>query len=70
MLPSVAQLTALHEAVAIGYLRGIQRKLDEIEGENAAHGSFVAHLRGLARNFQLDALSALITQSIHGRHPS
>ncbi len=70
VLPSVAQLRALQEVVALGYLRGIQRKLDEIEGENAAHGSFVAHLRGLARNFQLDALSALITQSIHDRHTS
>lgn len=70
VLPSVAHLTALQELVALGYLRGIHRKLDEIEGDNAAHGSFVAHLRGLARNFQLDALTALIAQSIHDRHPS
>ena len=70
VLPSVAHLTALQELVALGYLRGIHRKLDEIEGENAAHGSFVAHLRGLARNFQLDALTGIITQSIHDRHPA
>jgi len=70
VLPSVVQLTALQEVVALGYLRGIQRKLDEIEGENAAPGSFVAHLRGPARDFQLDALGALIAQSIHDRQPS
>jgi len=70
VLPSLAQLNGLQELVALGYLRGIQRKLDEIEGENAAHGSFVAHLRGLARNFQLDALTAILTKSIHDRQAS
>ncbi|ATU67263.1 ATP-binding protein [Piscinibacter gummiphilus] len=70
VLPSLAQLQGLQELVALGYLRGIQRKLDEIEGENAAHGSFVAHLRGLARNFQLDALTAILTKSIHDRQAS
>ena len=70
VLPSLAQLEGLQELVALGYLRGIQRKLDEIEGENAAHGSFVAHLRGLARNFQLDALTAILTKSIHDRQAS
>ena len=70
VLPSLAQLQGLQELVALGYLRGIQRKLDEIEGENAAHGSFIAHLRGLARNFQLDALTAILTKSIHDRQAS
>ena len=65
VLPGVSQLSALQELVSLGYLRGIVRKLDEIEGENAAHGSFVAHLRGLATRFQLDAMSGIIGRALH-----
>jgi len=70
VLPPAAQLDALQELVALGYPKGIQRKLDEIEGDNVAHASFVAHLRGLARNFQLDALSRILAQARHDRDPS
>jgi len=70
VLPPLAQIDALIELVALGYPRGIQRKLDEIEGDNVAHASFVAHLRGLARNFQLDALSRILAQARHDRHPT
>jgi signal transduction histidine kinase/CheY-like chemotaxis protein/purine-cytosine permease-like protein len=70
VLPPEAQLRALQDLVSLGYLRGIVKKLDEIEGENAAHGSFVVHLRGLARNFQLDALSGIIGRALHESKPS
>jgi len=65
VLPDEAQLRALDELISLGYFRGIVKKLDEIEGENAAHASFVAHLRGLARNFQLDAMSGLVRRALN-----
>jgi signal transduction histidine kinase/CheY-like chemotaxis protein/purine-cytosine permease-like protein len=65
VLPDVAHLKALDELISLGYFRGIVKKLDEIEGENAAHASFVDHLRGLARNFQLDAMSGLVRRALH-----
>jgi signal transduction histidine kinase/CheY-like chemotaxis protein len=65
VLPDDAQLRALDELISLGYFRGIVKKLDEIEGENAAHASFVAHLRGLARNFQLDAMSGLVRRALN-----
>ncbi|MBC7956173.1 MAG: response regulator [Cytophagales bacterium] len=65
VLPDDEQLRALDELISLGYFRGIVKKLDEIEGENAAHASFVDHLRGLARNFQLDAMSGLVRRALH-----
>ncbi len=65
VLPDEGQLKALDELIHLGYFRGIVKKLDEIEGENAACASFVAHLRGLARNFQLDAMSTLVRRALN-----
>ncbi|MET0335849.1 MAG: ATP-binding protein, partial [Rhizobacter sp.] len=65
VLPGEAQLKALDELIQLGYFRGIVKKLDEIEAANPACASFVAHLRGLARNFQLDAMSALLRRARH-----
>ncbi|MEO8155607.1 MAG: ATP-binding protein, partial [Rhizobacter sp.] len=65
VLPDEAQLRSLDELISLGYFRGIVKKLDEIEGENAAHASFVDHLRGLARNFQLDAMSGLVRRALN-----
>ncbi|MBX3625424.1 MAG: response regulator [Rhizobacter sp.] len=65
VLPDEAQLKALDELIHLGYFRGIVKKLDEIERDNAACASFVAHLRGLARNFQLDAMSTLVRRALN-----
>ena len=70
VLPDVAQLRALEELVGLGYFRGIVKKLDEIEKDNAAHAGFVAHLRGLARQFQLDAMTRILRQARHDRETS
>jgi signal transduction histidine kinase/purine-cytosine permease-like protein/DNA-binding NarL/FixJ family response regulator len=64
VLPSTAQLQALQDLIQLGYFRGIVKKLDEIEGENADCSRFVVHLRGLARNFQLDAMATVVRQSL------
>ncbi|HZE91412.1 MAG TPA: ATP-binding protein [Rhizobacter sp.] len=68
VLPSPEQLRDLQEVIHLGYFRGIVKKLDEIESENAASARFVTHLRGLARNFQLDAMTAIVRQSLDSTH--
>lgn len=65
VLPAETELRALDELIHLGYFRGIVKKLDEIERDNAACASFVAHLRGLARNFQLDAMSGLVRRALN-----
>ncbi len=62
--PDAAQLRALDELVNLGYFRGIVRKLDEIEALEPAQAAFVNQLRGLARQFQLDAMTRLIRQAL------
>jgi signal transduction histidine kinase/CheY-like chemotaxis protein/purine-cytosine permease-like protein len=64
VLPSQAALKALQELVGLGYFRGIVKKLDEIEAENAACAPFAQHLRGLARQFQLDAMTRVIKKAL------
>jgi CheY-like chemotaxis protein len=46
-------LADLHRLGKIGYVRGIEAKLDEITGTSPEHSSIIAELRGLVRNFEL-----------------
>jgi CheY-like chemotaxis protein len=66
-LPDAAQLRALDELVSLGYYRGIVRKLDEIEALDAGHAGFAAQLRSLAQQFQLDAMTRIIRQTLNGQ---
>lgn len=68
-MPPAAQLHALRELVGLGYVRGIVRKLDEIEAADAASARFVARLRALAREFQLDAMNRLLAQALDDARP-
>ena len=61
--PPAAQRQALQAVIDLGYLRGIIRQLDEIEAAEPACLAFVQHMRGLARQFQLDAMSGLLRQA-------
>ena len=63
-LPDAQLLHALDELVALGYYRGIVRKLDEIEALDASHTGFVSHMHTLARQFQLDAMTRIIRQGL------
>lgn len=63
--PDAAQLRALDELVSLGYYRGIVRKLDEIEALDAGHAGFAAQLRSLAQQFQLDAMTRIIRQTLN-----
>jgi CheY-like chemotaxis protein len=62
--PDLHQLQALNELVGLGYYRGMVRKLDEIDGMSTSHAAFVQHLRGLARDFQLEAMAHFIQKFI------
>ncbi len=62
--PPADALRALDDLVRLGYLRGIQKKLDAIDAEHPASAEFVARLRGLARGFQLDTLAQLVQSAL------
>ncbi|MDO9286339.1 MAG: ATP-binding protein, partial [Aquabacterium sp.] len=62
--PPAAALQALDELVRLGYLRGIQKKLDAIDAEHPASAAFTARLRALARGFQLDTLASTLQAAL------
>jgi hypothetical protein len=61
--PAAEYVSALEEAINLGYLRGILNKLAEIEKLDARHGEFVRVLRELARQFQFDAMKEILRKS-------
>jgi hypothetical protein len=68
VLPSREDLAELHELCGLGYIRGIQEKLDASERESASSAGFVAGLRALASGFRLDELSLQLKEALNGRH--
>ncbi|PKU25916.1 ATP-binding protein [Telmatospirillum siberiense] len=64
-VPAPHHLNDLYRLGQIGYVRGIQTKLDEIERESSDHEQFVTHLRGLVRNFELGHYMTAI-ESLYG----
>ena len=64
VVPPAESLRALDELVRLGYLRGIQKKLDAIDAEHPASADFINRLRTLARSFQLDTLAQLIAAAL------
>lgn len=67
IFPGEAKLQALHDNIQLGYFRGIVRVLDEIDAESPRCAAFVAHLRELARQFQLDAMSGVLRKARDAR---
>lgn len=70
VLPATEHLQALQELVTLGYLRGIHRKLDQIDAADPAHAAFVTRLRALARQFHFDAISTILSRALHDRNPA
>lgn len=58
-------LEALAEQLKLGYVRGIQTVLAEIERDHPAHAAFVARMRDLLASFQLDAMSHVLRDHLH-----
>ncbi|TXT39359.1 MAG: periplasmic sensor hybrid histidine kinase [Comamonadaceae bacterium] len=63
--PPSPQLHALLEMVNLGYYRGILNQLDALEAEQSSQAVFVAHMRGLARQFQFETMSKHISQHLN-----
>ncbi|KPW43363.1 Sensor histidine kinase/response regulator [Pseudomonas syringae pv. berberidis] len=67
ILPPREDLEDLYTLCGLGYVRGIQNKLDAIETSNIASGSFVTDLRALAKGFRLDELSLHLKEMLDER---
>ena len=65
-LPAAPHLRALQELVGIGYVRGIVRRLDQIETESPACAAFVERMRAMARGFQLDEMNGVLERALAG----
>ncbi|WP_088284180.1 ATP-binding protein [Ideonella sp. A 288] len=63
--PSREHLLALQEVVRLGYPRGVQRLLDQIEAEHPECILWLAPLRALAQAFQFDRMSPMIREALH-----
>jgi CheY-like chemotaxis protein/anti-sigma regulatory factor (Ser/Thr protein kinase) len=59
-VPPQRYLDELQALGRIGYIRGIRRKLDEIEGEEPDHGEFVTQMRTMVDNFDVDRYMAAL----------
>jgi CheY-like chemotaxis protein len=68
--PPVEALRALDELVRLGYLRGIQRQLDQIAQAHPDSAAFVDRLRQLARGFQLDTMQQLVQAALQAPAPA
>jgi CheY-like chemotaxis protein len=64
-LPPPAMLRALQEALSLGHVRGVARRIDAIVAADPAHAVFAARLRLLARDFRYDAMTELISKALH-----
>jgi CheY-like chemotaxis protein/anti-sigma regulatory factor (Ser/Thr protein kinase) len=61
--PALAALSALREAVSLGYYRGIMNQLDALERSQPDSAAWVLELRSLARAFKFEALSQRLAQA-------
>ncbi len=62
--PPADVLQALLELAELGYVRGVERKLDEIDASSPQAAGFTAPLRALARAFQLEAVSRALKKAL------
>jgi signal transduction histidine kinase/purine-cytosine permease-like protein/ActR/RegA family two-component response regulator len=66
--PSREQLQALHDVVSLGYPRGVQRLLEQIEADRPDCAPWLAPLRALAQAFQFDRMTPLIQDALAKSH--
>ncbi|MDP1534609.1 MAG: ATP-binding protein, partial [Rubrivivax sp.] len=66
--PGPEYRAALSEMIDLGYMRGILKKLDEIEQLDTVHAEFVQVMRVLARRFQFEAMKEILRKSTDASH--
>jgi signal transduction histidine kinase/ActR/RegA family two-component response regulator len=64
--PPPEALRALDDLVRLGYLRGIQKKLDALTAAHPASAAWLDRQRSLARGFQLDSMAQQIQAALAG----
>ncbi|MET0266930.1 MAG: ATP-binding protein [Duganella sp.] len=64
-LPPAEQLSALAELVRIGYVRGIQSRLNDIDALDQRYLSFTTAMRQYAARFQLDVMADFLRKNQH-----
>ncbi|TAK96182.1 MAG: response regulator, partial [Aquabacterium sp.] len=64
VLPSLKALHSLEDQIHAGYIRGVHKALDQIAAAEPQCEVFVQKLRGMARQFQLDAMATLLKESL------
>jgi CheY-like chemotaxis protein len=62
--PESEHLNALHELAQLGYVRGLMKKIDEIEALAPDHAEFARTVRELAQRFQLEAIVGLLRKGL------
>lgn len=69
--PPPEVLAELHQVVLVGQITRLRKLLDQIEAQDPSFQPFVAHLRRLAKDFQIDEIQHLIEQygQSEGKHP-
>ncbi len=66
-LPSIDALRTLEDQVHTGYMRGVHKVLDQIAAAEPQCEPFVQRLRGMARQFQLDAMAEVLSEALARR---
>ena len=64
VMPAREPLVALQKELSLGHVKGIHLQLDQLLAADPASAVFVAELRGLAREFQLAAMSRLVARAL------
>ncbi|WP_373987384.1 ATP-binding protein [Duganella sp. BuS-21] len=63
VFPPDEAMTALRELIRVGYVRGIQNKLDEIGALDPRYQHFTHTMRNFAARFQLDAMADFVKEN-------
>jgi len=68
IFPPPAIMAALRDLIRVGYVRGIQNKLDEIGALDPRYQRFTHTMRGFAARFQLDAMADFVKENNELQH--
>jgi CheY-like chemotaxis protein len=66
--PSRARLMALADVVALGYPKGVQRALDEIDASHPDGAAWSAPLRVMAQQFSFERMTLVIQDALDKSH--